>query len=117
MKTIIIDIDDLNPNNMEQMDCEIFILKDKFNIDNVIRVSDTVNEYCDSFKNDEVLDEFFIKYELVGYEIYVHITYRNVLDAIYFYLNYKTHNKIVWYYLSFQMSFLSIQLYGFYLLF
>ncbi len=33
MKTIIIDIDDLNPNNREQMDCEIFILKDKFNIE------------------------------------------------------------------------------------
>ncbi len=97
MKTLIIDIDDLNPNNREQMDCEIFILKYKFNIDNVIRVSDTVNEYCDSFKNDEVLDEFFIKYVLVGYEIYVHITYRNVLEAIYFYLNYKTHNKIVFF--------------------
>ena len=33
MKTLIIDIDDLNPNNREQMDCEIFILKDKFNIE------------------------------------------------------------------------------------
>ena len=39
MKTIILDIDDLNPNNREQMDCEIFILKDNFDIDNVIRVS------------------------------------------------------------------------------
>lgn len=38
MKSIIMDLDDLNPNNREQMDCEIFILKDKLNIDNVPRV-------------------------------------------------------------------------------
>lgn len=79
------------------MDCEIFILKDKLNIDNVLRVSDTVNEYCNRYKNDEVLDDFFSKYGFVDYDIYVHITYRNVLDAIYLYFNYKSDNNIVFF--------------------
>lgn len=59
------DLDDLNPNNREQMDCEIFILKDKLNIDNVPRVWDSVNEYCNRYKNDEVLDDFLVSMDLL----------------------------------------------------
>ncbi|WP_243342778.1 radical SAM protein [Anaerococcus sp. AGMB09787] len=97
MKNIILDADDLNINNDFEVDNEILILNNLLKDNEIINISKSVKIKEKKTYNDKIIDHFFKNYKFNDINIYIHVTYKNILDALYLYYIYRGSNKITFF--------------------